>query len=197
MDEPTTSAKPDFRKGPICGIENCRSKRYYEENGLTFCKNGHEQHGKQSTRADEDEYNAAKGRKFRQQRDVQEQVARIYTGRQALELYLQAYQVILRKQSWALVHDLHLPAEIELVIKDLWELRLQLLVDRLKTSVDEEIVHSSQQQSETADATSSSQTRTKWDKKGEETPRVLESLALFYMAIAILRVPIGLGHLYQ
>lgn len=194
MDEPTTNVKPDFRKGAICGIENCRSKRYYEENGLTFCKNGHEQHGKQTIRADEDEYSATRGRKFRQQREVQDQVARIYSGPQALELYLQAYQLILRKQSWTLVHVLHLPGEIELIMKDLWELRLQLLADRLKTGVEKDVVHSSQQQRETE--TRISRIRKKWDMRGKESPRVSETLALCYMAMTILRVPISLGDLY-
>jgi len=31
-------------KGPVCGIENCRSKRYEEgEDGYHYCQNGHRQ----------------------------------------------------------------------------------------------------------------------------------------------------------
>jgi hypothetical protein len=29
-------------KGDICGVENCRAVQYYTEDGLWFCKNGHQ-----------------------------------------------------------------------------------------------------------------------------------------------------------
>lgn len=29
-------------KGPVCGVENCRSRRYEEgEDGYLYCQNGH------------------------------------------------------------------------------------------------------------------------------------------------------------
>lgn len=32
-------------KGRICGVENCRSRRYEEgEDGFLYCQNGHRQH---------------------------------------------------------------------------------------------------------------------------------------------------------
>ena len=122
---------------------------------------------------------------------------KVYSGAKALELYLQAYQLILRKQCWTLVNVLRLPAEIGPVLKDLWELRLQLLADRLQSKVDNEVVFSSQQESETDDGTRSPQTRKRWDTRGKETPKGSESLALCYMAMIILRLPFSLGDLFQ
>lgn len=29
-------------KGDVCGVENCRAVQYYIEDGLWFCKNGHQ-----------------------------------------------------------------------------------------------------------------------------------------------------------
>lgn len=29
-------------KGDVCGVENCRAVQYYTEDGLWFCKNGHQ-----------------------------------------------------------------------------------------------------------------------------------------------------------
>jgi len=35
--------KVDLRDGPVCGEDNCRSTRYYDADGFTFCKKGHQQ----------------------------------------------------------------------------------------------------------------------------------------------------------
>jgi len=33
----------EYRKGPVCGIENCPSCRYAEhDDGMTYCENGHQ-----------------------------------------------------------------------------------------------------------------------------------------------------------
>lgn len=115
----------------------------------------------------------------------------VYRGREALELYLQAYQLIIRKQCWALVHEMRLlPPEFETIVKDLWALRLQLLNDRLQKPSDDGNVFSSQQQSETED---NRETRKKrLEIRGKETPSMVESLCLCYMAVMILRVPVSL-----
>lgn len=120
-----------------------------------------------------------------------------YTGPKALELYLQAYQLILRKQIWTLVHILHLPAELELVTKDLWQLRLELLRDRLRTTDDLDTVFSSQQKSATEAENPGISKRRKWNSRAKRTPNILESLALCYMAVTTLRLPIGMGDLYR
>lgn len=33
----------DYFKGSRCGFENCKSKRYYIEEGFTYCQDGHQQ----------------------------------------------------------------------------------------------------------------------------------------------------------
>lgn len=38
------SSSIEYKKGAPCGIENCRATSYYEENGLIYCKEGHQQH---------------------------------------------------------------------------------------------------------------------------------------------------------
>ena len=37
------SKRVDWFKGPVCGIENCKSTWYYKDAGKTICKRGHEQ----------------------------------------------------------------------------------------------------------------------------------------------------------
>lgn len=33
----------EYFKGSRCGFENCKSKRYYIEEGFTYCQDGHQQ----------------------------------------------------------------------------------------------------------------------------------------------------------
>ena len=37
------SKRVDWFKGPVCGIENCKSTWYYRDDGKTSCRRGHEQ----------------------------------------------------------------------------------------------------------------------------------------------------------
>lgn len=30
-----------YFKGEVCGVDNCRATQYYDEDGQSFCKNGH------------------------------------------------------------------------------------------------------------------------------------------------------------
>lgn len=32
-----------YTKGDRCGVDNCNARRYYIEEGFTYCKNGHQQ----------------------------------------------------------------------------------------------------------------------------------------------------------
>ena len=91
---------------------------------------------------------------------------------------------------------MHLPAEFEIVVKDLWELRVQLLTDRLEKNARAEVLHSSQQQNETEEGTGQRRHKN-WDVKGKKTPTMLESLGLCYMAVVILHLPISLGDLHR
>ena len=233
MDDAPQSAKPNHWNRPACGIENCRSKQYHEEDGLIFCSNGHQQYVRLwlvdtcCCSSNLLGYTSHNGRRGWVQRNAGAKVTptereirtigpeyafslfglilplqiksvlingQDYTSFEALELYLKAYQLILRKQCWVLVHDLRLPGDLESVVKDLWELRLMLLQGRL-TAIEKENALFGSHDISGSEATSKSQKRL--DLQGKMTPKILESLALCYMAILILRVPISLGDLYQ
>ena len=205
-----------YQKGPVCGVDNCRSKRYYEDSGLLFCDKGHRREvscsirhpsckssanstskGEILTQPGEDEF-ASQGRKTTRQREVQEAVSRVYSGAKATELFLQSYQLILRKQCWALIRTHHMPAELETVVKDLWELRIQLLKDRLKTTADAEEVFSSQPQTDTEGEEGGIPAKEKrWDIRSKQMPKILETLSICYIGAAVLRLPIGLGDFHR
>lgn len=96
-----------------------------------------------------------------------------------------------------LVHTFQLPAKIEIVVKDLWELRVKLLENRLDTGADAEAVFSSQQQSDREERNDHQARNKKWETRGKATPSVLESLCLIYMAASILRLPVSIGDLHR
>src|SRR4051812_2090938 len=100
-------------KGPICGIENCRSRRYEEgEDGYLYCQNGHQHAGLVRGEDDDDHVSAARTvtRKKKDEDDHDKTNSRIFKGPKALDLYLKSVQLILRYQIWFLVREKGLPA---------------------------------------------------------------------------------------
>ncbi|KAF8439226.1 hypothetical protein BGX38DRAFT_1134601 [Terfezia claveryi] len=131
------SAENSYRRLNRCGIDNCRTTLYYLEDGQWFCKNGHRREGELDLEED-DELNAqtqtgAKAKKaIDQEKDAPVEVLH---GRKGLQLFLKCIQLILRKQVRVLVNEKGFPAQFETVVRDLWALRLQKALGKLKTSV--------------------------------------------------------------
>ena len=108
---------------------------------------------------------------------------------------MQAYQLVLWKQCHTLIHTLGLPCELEVVVKDLWSLRLNLLKDRIdRGESDGETFFSSQPISE-EDTESEEIGKGKWTEKA--LPSLIETLGICYLAMIILRLPIGMGDLHK
>lgn len=86
------------------------------------------------------------------------------------------------------------PAEIETVIKDLWELRLQLLSYRFEQDEsDGDILFSSQPVEGIGDE-GDYKGKARWASK--PLPTLIESLAICYLAAIILRLPISISELH-
>ena len=112
-------------------------------------------------------------------------------------MFLQCYQLILWKQCWSLIHEKKLPSELEVVVHDLWALRLQLLVDEfgiISHHDGEASVYSSQ--IESAEHEGSTLERG-MGVKGEKLPMLVESLGLCYLGMVLLRIPVNLGDLQR
>lgn len=197
-------------KGPICGVENCRSRRYDEgEDGFLYCQNGHRQGGLVRGEDDDDNPVTAARTITRKKKDVDEStktIAKHFSGRQAFDLYLKSLQLILRHQVWFLVHEKSLPAELEIVIYDLWALRIAQLADKMtNTNLDSDLQSQAQIFStlETDDSDTADEKRGllknfehRRERKLASIPNLTDALALCYLGIRTLRLPITPGDFY-
>ena len=195
-------------KGPICGIENCRSRRYEEgEDGYLYCQNGHQQAGLVRGEDDDDHVSAARTvtRKKKDDDDHDKTTSRIFKGPKALDLYLKSVQLILRYQIWFLVREKGLPAELETVVYDLWTLRIAQLGDKIVTSDNPSLESQSQHVFSTMeseeDATDNEEghlgnPQRKGGMRLSTAPNLSDCLALCYLGIITLRLPFTPGDIY-
>lgn len=99
-------------KGPICGVENCRSRRYRSSDGLTICQYGHVMEGNFEYNDDQDQavvttkrLNAVqlddRGTYTRSQRltqDSRDNEPKRVPGRRSTQIYYRCLQMVLKDQ---------------------------------------------------------------------------------------------------
>ncbi|KAF1836466.1 hypothetical protein BDW02DRAFT_567057 [Decorospora gaudefroyi] len=192
-------------KGPVCGVENCRSRRYEEgEDGFLYCQNGHQQAG--LVRGDDDDYVSAARTVTRKKKDVHEDektAGKTLNGPRAFDLHLKSLQHILRHQIWFLVKEKGLPSELETIIYDLWSLRIAQLGDKIASKNDD---HSESQSQAQVFSTQNSEDEATDDEKGRlstnqgkrglrllASPKLVDCLVLCYLGITTLRLPFTPG----
>ncbi|KAJ6005449.1 hypothetical protein N7451_003393 [Penicillium sp. IBT 35674x] len=186
----------DYVTRGVCGQESCRERRYYLDNGQWFCRRGHLQEG---TQVEEDADDFGKlGRISRVKREKEEKSRKTARGRKAQTLLLQAYQIILWKQCYALIHDHGFPEQFEGVVRDLWALKLQDYTSNIIESTDDEDVDSepelfSSQPSQNDEDEPSVTIRPTY----HTWPRISETVALCYLAAIIMQLPICLSDFYR
>ena len=196
-----------FSRGESCTEEGCRSRKWYIEDGKKFCQRGHEQAGFTQTQQDEDDWNSL-GKKVRKQREEKERVRTVLSGREAQELYLECYQLILWKQCSWLVGVKGFPKELETVVRDLWGLRLRVLHEEAPErdgygSGVSVVGFSDTSEGETgSDATGrrslwSGRSRGSVTGRKEKLPKLIETLALCYLGTLLMKLPTSLGQIFK
>ena len=128
-----------------------------------------------------------------------------FSGREAFDLYLKCLQLILRHQIWFLVQEKGLPAELETIVFDLWTLRIAQFGHRIPATNSEADLQSQSQifstlESEESDTTDHDrgllpQTRRR-ERKLATAPNLKDCLALCYIGLLTLRLPITPGDIY-
>lgn len=186
-----------YERGAPCEVENCGSKEYVETDGQWFCRNGHLQ-ARLLIHGDEDPTISSQGRKVKKRRVQDEKMTATLSGRPAIELYLQCYQLVLWKQAHWLVHEKCFPAELEEVIRDIWTLRLQMIQDLVVEQDGEGTasqMFSSQSEGGQSDTDTAVEAATSIPKLQKRIPRLVESLGICYLCFVLLRIPISTGDL--
>ena len=157
------------------------------------------------TQQDEDDWNA-QGKKSRKQREEKDPAKSILRGNEAKELYLQCYQLILWKQCHWLIAVKGLPKELEVVVRDLWGLRLGFFHKPLEeksgySSGNGTMMFSSTSEGEDTDGSgfkSASSRRSRKSTKDEgvgKLPKLMETMALVYLGMLLMRLPVSLGEI--
>ncbi|KAL5359701.1 RNA polymerase I-specific transcription initiation factor Rrn7 [Aspergillus floccosus] len=178
----------------VCGQEGCRERRYYLDNGLWFCRRGHQQEGRQ-VEEDPDDF-GTQGKRNRVKKAIIEKGHKTYRGRHAYILFLQTYQLILWKQCSALVQNKGFPSQFEHVVRDLWALRLEKYEAKIReVSEDADTLEffSSQpavEPDDKLDALTSGGKRVQW-------PRLVDTIALCYLGALLMRLPISVGDFHR
>ncbi|KAI9789192.1 MAG: Pol I core factor CF [Peltula sp. TS41687] len=218
----------EYIRGEVCGVENCRATQYYLEDGLWFCKNGHIREvqyvlslaspllslkvivlysvltplqGRVQVHADDEQFGGGtQGTTTRRQREREEIPARVFEGEKAFELFLQCYQLVLRKQAVWLVERQKVPAELETIIRDLWALRLQnlrLVSDASARLQDEDGGGGERFYSSTSEGGGAQSQDEEERYSDPNLPVLRETLSLCYIGVLLLRLPLSLGDFYR
>ncbi|KAK5207081.1 hypothetical protein LTR41_007148 [Exophiala xenobiotica] len=193
--------------------EQCGSTTFeVDEDGRTYCTNGHEQ-ARGHIIAEDDADFARQGTTVRK-KDARpkQKFSRILRGAKAYQLFLQCWQFILWKQCHALVHQKGLPAELWTIVRDLWTLWLSKLDHRLRDPTKADgLAADTEGEGEGEDepaTTSANETDTEREnvgdpdshKKGKrthESPQLVDTIALNYIGIILLRRPVSLARIFK
>lgn len=195
-----------FSRNESCIEEGCRSRKWYIEDGKKFCQRGHEQTGFTQTQRDEDDF-GNEGKKARKKREEKERAPTILSGREAQELYLECYQLILWKQCSWLVNVKGFPKELETVVRDLWALRLRVFheeseKDDLGSGMSVVGFTDSSEGETHSDTTGgrslwSGTTRRSVVERKKRLPKLVEMLALCYLGTLLMRLPTSFGEFFK
>ncbi|RKK82298.1 hypothetical protein BFJ69_g3224 [Fusarium oxysporum] len=201
MDERRDLRK--FPRGERC--PECGARRWYLENGLRFCSNGHQVEGFIQFDIGDDVDAGQLGKKTKKDKEVKEKELRHLTGQAGKNLFLECLQLVLRQQLLWLVQSKGHREELETVVRDLWDLRIRgsgalLAEEETQQTGDGLAIFSSQPTGTENDDTPKKQgaRARSWnpeDNPDWPVPRMIETLALCYLGCLLLRVPTTIGEL--
>ncbi|KAJ2902579.1 uncharacterized protein MKZ38_000340 [Zalerion maritima] len=209
-----------FPAGERC--EECGARKWYQESGHRYCQRGHRLEGFiEVALENEDGFGEITTKSQRsiapkEEKKRQKRKGNRLTGRRARELYLECFQLVLRKQVSTLrkFHEAEFPSQkLETTVKDLWELRVRSFpglstVDGEReennedpvSSADEGTLFSSLAPEGDEDVIGNGkkkETVVDWEASPWQLPTLTDSLGIIYLACVMLRLPVRIGQLYK
>ncbi|KAJ3478133.1 hypothetical protein NLG97_g8657 [Lecanicillium saksenae] len=185
----------------------CGSQRYYLQDGMRYCSRGHQIEGFIQFDVGEEEEAGLMGTVSKKQKAVREKEKRQLTGEAGKLLFLEALQLLLRKQILWLVKERGHRDELETVVRDLWDLRIRgatALGQGTAAAVPSEdaleIFSSQPTATEPTQLWTSRSKAQDWSAErglSWPIPSMYDTLALCYLGCYLLRIPTRLGELIK
>ncbi|KAG6075050.1 hypothetical protein E4U15_005838 [Claviceps sp. LM218 group G6] len=184
----------------------CGSRKWYLQDGLRYCARGHqiELQGFIQFEVGGEEAMGRTGPVARRKKEVREVEKRQLIGQEGKSLYVEAVQLLLRKQLEFLVRKKGHRPELETVVRDLWDLRIRgygASIHDYDISESEPETFSSQpvaaDMQEKLSWKPASRVQS-WDPargNGWPLPRMPETIALCYLGCLLLKIPTRLADL--
>lgn len=214
-----------LHRGERCGVDGCKSQRYYVSDGLTYCTNNHLAAGVFEYQIDDEETLAAGlgARRKKLRRDIsalRQEESRIAYGKAGYAVFLQAMQLIMRHQASFISKELGIP-QFSNLLKSIWSLFLEAsesedkLPESELTDIPDQDTTNAQATSPTAgeselsdgdsihfsdDAIDPDNTFPKQyvsAKYQMSSPILLHTVALSYLTLILLRAPVSIHDFRQ
>ncbi|KAK3987804.1 putative ribosomal protein [Cladorrhinum sp. PSN332] len=204
-----------FPQGQTC--DECSSRRWYLQDGLRYCENGHQVQGYIQYDVDEEDNFGKIGKTIKKKSEKKAKERKQLSGNEARKLYLECLQLLLRKQTAWLVKEKGFHPELESVCRDLWLLRVRAFPGLEKKGKDGEekmgqsagggeddgmVLFSSQ----TVEEEEKREGDEGMDKKGRKSrswsseiwvlPGVMDTLGMVYLACLLRREPVRVGDVW-
>lgn len=142
------------------------------------------------------------GNTAKREKEIKEKELRHLTGQAGRNLYLECLQLILRDQIIWLVGSRGHRAELETVVRDLWDLRTRgsgSLADDDDNNAQGEMFSSQPEEAATVKKPGEQRSKAKIWNPGQDQnwpmPRVIDTLALCYLGCLLLRTPTSIGEM--
>ncbi|KAK0735872.1 hypothetical protein B0T21DRAFT_402503 [Apiosordaria backusii] len=192
-----------FPSGQTCS--ECPARRWYLEDGMRFCENGHRVEGYIQFDVDhEGDGFGSMGKTLKAKKEKRQKTKQQLSGNEAKELYLECLQLILRKQLQWVIKEKRFNGEIESVVKDLWVLRVGGFkgIERKRGEEEEEgglVMFSSQTGGEGQEEGGEGEGRKRHDWKTEvwDLPGMMDTLGLVYLGCVMRGEPVRVGDVWR
>lgn len=173
--------------------DQCGTRKWYAEDALRYCRNGHRLEGYAEHDAGEDEFGTA-GKTTRKKKERQKRQAKKLAGAAGRRLYIEVLEQILRQQVWWLVKERKFPALLEEVVKSLWSARKGYIQQAIRTATDDPVLEEPQAEDDDGELsdgpTPPNRTWTSQGGKRLKLPMLIETLAHCYLGCSLMRLPV-------
>ncbi|KAG6041670.1 hypothetical protein E4U41_002944 [Claviceps citrina] len=199
MDRRDLRRLPRGERCPECG-----SQKWFLQDGLRFCSRGHQIEGFIQFDFGEEEAAGRIGPVARRKREVRDVEKRQLAGQEGKTLYLEAVQLLLRKQVEFLVRKKGHKVELETVVRDLWDLRIRGYGASFQ---DNDLSESEPETFSSQPVAAGSGVNLSWNSASRAQswdpergidwplPRLPETIALCYLGCLLLKIPTRLADL--